>query len=652
MKMQTPLDREVGMVTCAPSVYTQGQATLAYMVRLPLVLVLDRADVVEGKVIGALLFGDVLVASDVSENWVKLNAGSFVRHPQMRQGRIKLRRDGWVLREHNDYGTLLGAVSGELVRRYFEDEIFKKPPLVKTAPAKPSKKDAEENENHQTDASHTPVAGSGSSPSSLPKEMSEIDHWLVCDDAGAWIHRSCNIFGEVVLIMQIGDVLVLGAGQPPRIQWDGSTHRWLHVSEGSQVYRKGAGLFAGGGLEGSGYVLLQDPAITYVRYVPRVRRHIVIRMASGFGEPWIVSRDEVQVRAGRCTVSSLLGVLRKGDIVGARRCVVKDGATWVELVRDADIRDAEGSAADDGTRATRARSIGDVAQISVSKDNRLERDKKLSRWRALDTKSMFRGRAWVKVSEHDLPDALERYQGKFDLEDGCVITDERHKMYCEVISLCHRRIFEENLDGLWNGERDKLPTPKSLEAKLFDGISFVLHTAAEGTFAGGAIVKEIFVPAVASSSGGSLTLFKGSVEMPGGDRGITGTTAVGYIDCCAAEPGTHAGTAIWEVISKMKFVCVACHSILLQSSVDFWQSRGLRRFDVTNEKDRTVFMESILVHTMGKIMCTLPDLVEVLPSSELPLFVWIQPNLSSDCSIQNSNHVFMADGHSDSSDND
>ncbi|CAJ1392714.1 unnamed protein product, partial [Effrenium voratum] len=101
----------------------------------PIALVLDRKSLDEGQIMGVLQEGDVAGATLLEVPWVMLPEGSFVRHPKMRQGRIKLQRCGWLISKHPDYGELLQACSTEQVRKLFEEEAFSKLPLVKEAVA-------------------------------------------------------------------------------------------------------------------------------------------------------------------------------------------------------------------------------------------------------------------------------------------------------------------------------------------------------------------------------------------------------------------------------------------------------------------------------------------------------------------------------------
>jgi len=187
-------------------------------------------------------------------------------------------------------------------------------------------------------------------------------------------------------------------------------------------------------------------------------------------------------------------------------------------------------------------------------------------------------------------------------------------LYHEVIGLIHRRIYEDNLEELWEGDREKLPSVEALERKLFESDVTVLRASVGDSFAGGAILKKVLVRAKAGSD----------IYSKDDDGGTPGHTTVGYIDSCAAVPGTHVGSAIWGAIASMDFLCVACHSILLESTVKFWKSRGMLCFDASKEEDRQMFKDALRVHTFGRVICELADLEVALPSSKLPLMVWVR----------------------------
>merc|ERR1712050_343334 len=171
--------------------------------------------------------------------------------------------------------------------------------------------------------------------------------------------------------------------------------------------------------------------------------------------------------------------------------------------------------------------------------------------------------------------------------------------------------YEDNLDVSWEGDREKLPLPETLEAKLFGSSVTVIHAMLGGAFAGGAIIKEVKVPVKTAPDP-----FGGRLE------GQPGHTPVGYIDTCATVAGTHAGSIIWNAVASMKFAFVACHSILLQSTVSFWKSRGMWMMNPDRPEDCELFRDRVRLSTSGKLVCELSDLKRALPSSNLPLLVW------------------------------
>eukprot|EP00913_Durusdinium_trenchii_P012331 g11575.t1 len=120
-------------------------------------------------------------------------------------------------------------------------------------------------------------------------------------------------------------------------------------------------------------------------------------------------------------------------------------------------------------------------------------------------------------------------------------------------------------------------------AKLFDEEMEVLHVTQEGKFTGGALVKELSVKARHVEGSSNLNLQAPSSTGTQGE--ILGTTTVGYIDSMASELQTQSGRVMWDFITGMSFICIACHSILRQKTVDFWQARGMKHMDSSSEKD-------------------------------------------------------------------
>lgn len=360
-----------------------------------------------------------------------------------------------------------------------------------------------------------------------------------------------------------------------------------------------------------------------------------VKVLAAFGEPWVVEHEQVVVRRGPSTDDMPLGIMLKGDVAGVRR---RKG-DWVELMQDSEVRfrkkGPEGSATTDlgPINPIREQRVPDSPARRARRNEEREDEKRT----APDT---ARAKAWMLVEHPTLGQLLRRARKrKGGLSVGCVLGKLRGDLYREVVELCHRRIYEENLQGLWDGDREKLPSLETVEAKIFDGHSTVVHVSHAGRFAGGAIVKRFSVRARCIEGTPNLNFTAGKSDTP--ER--SGRTVVGYIDVCAAEPGTHTGRVIWETVTTMRFVCVTCHSILLQKTVDFWQACGMRRLDPASERDCEEFKRLILVHTMGKVTCELADVQEVLPHSKLPLFVWVPSRFSQVTADPNSDYIFRPD---------
>lgn len=880
---------QVGMCTTTLETMDAMSANLFYYVKGKMVLVLDRPSVSEGQVIGMLSQSDVVVSNNLSGAWVLVPEGSYVRHPQMRNGKIKIKRQGWVIVEHSDYGSLLGVISVEQVKSWFADEAFLKVALIKpvvkakskakakakaaavdtTAPAEPNMQEQEsvavvalqaeqaaaaesplplsemspvptsaeqpevsqtksgvEEEAQDTGAAvseaappspKTPGAPAAKSPvlpplgppafgappgsvvaalaaagfpvpqaSAAPKhpssiasagkavaaiatnakvaaakpkaksaarpeillpetfddhignscrsehwkitrpyvwiretsnldgatvavlregallcqgclwgenhysadgrclrltqdakywwppeaprpepvftkpeleigflmmehpevgtlvdyvpapsrrglatnepqdkhrgmsepvvsrvqDLSKLDRWVV-NNWGAWIHTECSVHGPVEFKMQPHDILVLN-GRPPRFRLD-KGNWWMHLREGTQVYRRTEDvvleMLGVGGLKVHGYVLREDQARTYLEHMPPQEPGMIIRMLSGFGEPLVSCVDGVPLYYERDSHSEQYGVLKRGDVVGVR----KKDEKWCELVVNGDMRKID----DEGIDAAQTvEGLNSFVKIAISETKGPAKERRST---AQMPDLVEYRRAWIPLKgTHG--EKLVDHSNCSDLEEGCLLQKERGKLYKEVTGLCHDRIYEENFSTLWDGDRTKLPSRKSLEAKLFDRNTTVLHASRGDVLVGGAIIKEFKVRAMAlTSTSGTLGV---GVDI-GQPEGYMGNTFVGYIDSCASVPSSHAGSALWDVVSKLGFVIVACHPILLQSTVDFWLSRGMRRFEVELQKDCEEFRTSLLVLTQGKVQCELADLVDALPPSHLPLLVWM-----------------------------
>ncbi|CAE7875451.1 mdlA, partial [Symbiodinium sp. KB8] len=188
-----------------------------------------------------------------------------------------------------------------------------------------------------------------------------------------------------------------------------------------------------------------------------------------------------------------------GDVVGVRR---RKG-NWVELTQDSDVR-------------FKKREGGGDPPIAAM--NNLRRHKVSPTGTASSSTALVpESEAWMLVEHPNFGQLLRRARKrKGGLGHGCVLTEQRLMMYQQVIEVCHRRIYKENLDSLWDGEADKLPSQDSLETgiglgKVNSGIRkpWVLFfgMAADGTVqltivyaASGSFLTSLAWPAAASVS--------------------------------------------------------------------------------------------------------------------------------------------------------
>lgn len=120
---------QAGFATCRYEQYLEN-GRLPFYVEGQIVLVLDQ-DSLDGQVLGLLCEGDVALVSDMRNPWLQLPEGSSVRHPQKRSGCTKLKRHGWIMKEHPKYGILLREYSRNMVNRLFQESLFLRLPTVK-----------------------------------------------------------------------------------------------------------------------------------------------------------------------------------------------------------------------------------------------------------------------------------------------------------------------------------------------------------------------------------------------------------------------------------------------------------------------------------------------------------------------------------------
>jgi len=442
-------------------------------------------------------------------------------------------------------------------------------------------------------------------------EYSAMDHWIVQSEQGAPIYSARDASSPVHISLRRGDVIVPQQVSPSikleKNMW------WLPVDTGTKLYRQvqsnGQHVLQIDVLEAAGYIAIHKESQLQVQQVlASTCQNVRVQHVTGFGEPWRVMHDMVPVRDNPSKTAPLLGVMQRGAIIG----VEKTSDDWVEMVSNSDL------------------------QLSRSSDDR-RHYVAINNFRELQTNSLENiteqqgsvlfepclHQAWMLARHHHLGSLIEKcssWDGHFT--DECAVSWQRFKIYHEVLELCHKRVFRENLEDLWDGDQTKLPSLRSLEAKLFDGRTSVVHLSLKGTLAAGAILKVIPVRALVKEIPG-MDLYKT------GNSGRAGHMHICYIDCCAAVPGAGAGRMIWDIVSKIPVFLVACHSILRQKTVDFWLSRGMRQFDASRENDCSEFKEALLFHTANTIVCELPDVQDALPASKLPLLIWMRNSLGT-----------------------
>eukprot|EP00747_Dinoflagellata_sp_TGD_P168425 gnl/TRDRNA2_/TRDRNA2_194761_c0_seq1.p1 gnl/TRDRNA2_/TRDRNA2_194761_c0~~gnl/TRDRNA2_/TRDRNA2_194761_c0_seq1.p1 ORF type:complete len:362 (-),score=72.30 gnl/TRDRNA2_/TRDRNA2_194761_c0_seq1:8-1063(-) len=190
---------------------------------------------------------------------------------------------------------------------------------------------------------------------------------------------------------------------------------------------------------------------------------------------------------------------------------------------------------------------------------------------------------------------------------GCLVAKPFLEMYTNVTELCYKRIYEENMQELWGGNRDRMPSLGAVTAKLMRPNTVVLHATAEGSFVGGAIVTGLRVPSTSC--------------------GLREESAVIYVDSLATLRGSKAGKALWKAIIAMPAAVLALHSIPLESTTNFWTSCGMRLVDPSNAAHRDRLADELVCKSGGLVEIELDDLCGVLPRSELPLFLFVMPEV-------------------------
>jgi len=461
----------------------------------------------------------------------------------------------------------------------------------------------------QLDAEESSVSQQEPAP-----DLSKLEHWIVEGENGAAIHLNQDEDSPMLGMLSQGDVILRGDRGAELIST--GAQKWLPLLPGTKVFRGGLRVLGERPLGCAAVLACDGEAVRLRRSATRPSGHqTVLRFLTGFGEPWLVKQKKVLVRkAPAIKEDNVVGYLGRGDVLGMKSRT----GDWVELVADTDVRLNHG--------LHRLRKSPSIVAKRCAKGHEFSAPPS-----TIASKSLMK--LWMLVNHHELGELLRPCEeAPAGLDSSCALSEERGAMYRDVLGLIHRRIYKDNLEALWEGDEEKLPSLATLERKLFEGDISVIHATVGDTFAGGAIFKTLQVRAKAGSD----------IYNTEDDSGIEGHTTVGYIDSLAAVPGSHVGSAIWSAIAAMDIVCVACHSILLESTVAFWKSRGLLCYDASREEDRRMFKDGLRVQTFGRVVCELTDLEAALPPSKLPLMVWMRPNHSVDMDPFNS-FVFTAE---------
>eukprot|EP00930_Biecheleria_cincta_P104801 TRINITY_DN9720_c1_g1_i1.p1 TRINITY_DN9720_c1_g1~~TRINITY_DN9720_c1_g1_i1.p1 ORF type:complete len:993 (+),score=213.01 TRINITY_DN9720_c1_g1_i1:53-2980(+) len=178
-----------------------------------------------------------------------------------------------------------------------------------------------------------------------------------------------------------------------------------------------------------------------------------------------------------------------------------------------------------------------------------------------------------------------------------------------VIDLLYRRIYEENRNELWQGGQVKghnMPTRKAVARAYLEPIGTVLLETlkSDGTLVGAAAVYSVAIEVPPSLFGkddfgesASILMDEASeLEEEGdGDQDAnaedhrsdeeaqeTPKLAVGYINALAAVDGSHAGSALLQHINRLAeeegWDMIVLHSILVESTLRFWERRGFEAY--------------------------------------------------------------------------
>lgn len=186
-----------------------------------------------------------------------------------------------------------------------------------------------------------------------------------------------------------------------------------------------------------------------------------------------------------------------------------------------------------------------------------------------------------------------------------------------VVSLLHRRIYIDNRDELWGGRT--VPSRTSMYERLLDSSARFLCAAPRAgdsrDLVGGAVVETRLIRTINVSS--TTWAMSERIPSPEDVKGVDSYIDLqcAYVDCLAAHPGTHAGTALWDYIEEIAYArgwtFLVLHSIRIPNTLHFWKKRGCTLYDSSRVDHRETFNVGFYSNTA--CVLSLTELEEQLP---------------------------------------
>jgi len=220
-------------------------------------------------------------------------------------------------------------------------------------------------------------------------------------------------------------------------------------------------------------------------------------------------------------------------------------------------------------------------------------------------------RSMMRANQPDRPAPTTSKHGQLvvrEISSAAALVRER-KDADAVFDILYQRIYEENRQELWEGGKvkgHKMPTRKVVARKYLEppGVT-LLHCTSNnagaswtaGSVVGGASIFQVLVNGIdnsASSWGEGEELIKvdttasveevddsGDDEEDFSDDESTQIMA-GYIDACAAETRSGAGSAMLDHVEAMAeaegWDMLVAHSIRIEKTCRFWEKKGFRHY--------------------------------------------------------------------------